>query len=68
MALVAGVLTVVAMPVPTRAAVVEMVAADELGEGIFGMVPGVARQQLKVRVAHLQEYIATVKKPDQKKH
>jgi hypothetical protein len=34
------------------------VAADQSGKGIFGAVSGVARKQLQVRVAHLQEYIA----------
>ena len=34
------------------------VAADDLGEGILGVLPGVARKQLQVRVAHLHEYIA----------
>jgi hypothetical protein len=34
------------------------VAADDLGEGVFGVLPGVAREQLQVGVAHFQEYIA----------
>ena len=38
------------------------VAADELGESIFAVLPRVALQQLEVGVAHLHQYIAAVTK------
>lgn len=34
------------------------VAADDFGEGVLGVVAGVAREELQVGVAHVQEYIA----------
>ena len=44
------------------------VTADQLGEGTLGVLPGVARKQLQVRVAHLQEYIAANIKTGRKNH
>jgi hypothetical protein len=44
------------------------VAADQFGESIFGVLPRVARKQLQVRVAHLQEYIAAASKTGLKIH
>jgi hypothetical protein len=43
------------------------VPADEFSEGTLGLLPSVALQQLQIRVAHLQEYIATVGKTGPKK-
>ena len=43
------------------------VAADDLGEGLLGMLPGIAFKQLQVTVAHLHEYIAAVAVTGQKK-
>ena len=34
------------------------VAADEFGEGVLGVLAGVAREQLQVGVAHFHQYIA----------
>ena len=35
------------------------VAADEFGESVLGVLPGVAGEQLQVGVGHFQQYIAT---------
>ena len=43
------------------------VAADELGESIFTVLPRVALQQLEVGVAHLHQYIAAGANTGQKK-
>jgi hypothetical protein len=34
------------------------VAADDFGEGILGVLPGVAGEQFQIGVAHVQKYIA----------
>ena len=43
---------------PERGGIGEIqVAADEFSEGVFGLLPGVAGEQLQVSIAHVYKYI-----------